>query len=120
MISGKLRDPFSRNRSVAYGEKEGEKASKTGGKETQAGQFRTVLVNSVCGQVPQRKLRQTFSSGQDKFTVVIPIASGPIICYMQMQVASARVTVFSWGGDTRTSNSLRCISARRPIFVAEF
>lgn len=41
-----------------------------------------MLVNSVCGQVPQRKLRHTFSSGQDRFTVAIPMASGPIICYV--------------------------------------
>jgi hypothetical protein len=89
----------------------------TGGIDSKVGQFRTVLVNSVCGQVPQRKLRQTFSSGQDKLTVVIPIASGPIICYVQMRVASERFTGFFLGGDTRTSNSLRCISARRPILV---
>ena len=67
----------------------------TGGMKSQVGQLRTVLVNSVCGQVPQRKLRQTFSSGQDKLTVVMPIASGPIICYMQRRVASV-LQDFPW------------------------
>lgn len=49
--------------------------------DRQAWRNHTVLVNSVCGQVPQRKLRQTFSSDQTKLTVAIPIASGPIICW---------------------------------------
>lgn len=50
-----------------------------------SGADQTVLVNSVWGQVPQRKLRQTLSSGQDKLTVAIPIASGPIICYVKCE-----------------------------------
>jgi len=118
VISGKPRDPFSKNSKSHRGGR-GEK-HQHGFMESQVELFLTVLVNSVCGQVPQRKLRQTFSSGQDKLTVVIPIASGPIICYMQMRVASAQFTGFFLGDDTRTSNSLRCISARRPIFVVGF
>jgi hypothetical protein len=78
-----------------------------------------VLVNSVCGQVPQRKLRQTFSSDQTKLTVAIPIASGPIICWEKESRQS------KWNKDDtpwhlRTSNNLRCISASRPIFAESF
>lgn len=40
-----------------------------------------MLVNRVWGHVPQRKLRQTFSSDQTKFAFATPIASGPIICW---------------------------------------
>jgi hypothetical protein len=70
-----------------------------------------VLVKRVCGHVPHRKLRQTFSSCQCRFAFATPMASGPIICYQRSSALTRKIRVTG----RRTSSSLRCISARRPI-----
>ena len=73
----------------------------------------TVFVNSVCGHVPHRKFRQTFSSDQTRFAFATPIASGPIICY---GIGTNVNTLELQKCEIHTSKSFLCISARRPIF----
>ncbi len=44
------------------------------------GERLTVFPKIRCGQVPNRKFRQTFSVHQSRLMTWTPIASGPIIC----------------------------------------